>query len=152
MLLFRLCRARFTTLDGEGARLYGGRWNSAGLPAVYMSTTRALAALEYLIHVDVADVPDDLVLLALDVPDASSATRVDRATLPARWEEAPDQPDCRARGDSWLRDGRDLLLRVPAAPVPEEENVLLNPRHLDIARVRVVDHRPFYYDPRLLRP
>jgi len=43
-----------TAFDGEGARLHGGRWNSPGKPAVYLADTRALAALEVLVHLNPA--------------------------------------------------------------------------------------------------
>ena len=150
MRLYRLCRAPFRALDGEGARLYGGRWNSPGRPVVYASETLALAALEYLVHIDPADVPADLVALTLDVPDDVAAEAVAAADLPPGWERGPESHVCQAIGDRWLREGQTPLLRVPAAPVPEEANVLLNPRHFDAARVRVAAERPFAFDPRLL--
>jgi len=58
MLVYRVCRASFKALDSEGARLNGGRWNSPGQPAVYTSSTLALAALEYLVHIEPADAPE----------------------------------------------------------------------------------------------
>ena len=49
---WRLVHARYVAhaFDGEGARLYGGRWNSPGRPAVYTAGSLALAALEVLVH------------------------------------------------------------------------------------------------------
>ncbi|HEU5303560.1 MAG TPA: RES family NAD+ phosphorylase, partial [Gemmatimonadales bacterium] len=61
-----------------------------------------------------------------------------------------EPPACKAIGDRWVREGRSLGLRVPAAPVPEEMNLLLNPQHRDARRVRTVAERPFFFDPRLL--
>ena len=150
MRLYRLCRAPFRALDGEGARLYGGRWNSPGRPVVYASTTLSLAALEYLIHVDAADAPSDLVALTVELPDEVDVERVEAAGLPAGWEQAPEPQACKDIGDAWLVAGRALALRVPSAPIPEEENVLLDVRHPDAQRVRIVAERPFFYDPRLL--
>jgi hypothetical protein len=46
--------------------------------------------------------------------------------------------------------GRTLVLRVPSAPVPEEMNVLLNPRHSGMRRVRILAERRFFFDPRLV--
>ena len=93
-------------LDGEGARLYGGRWNSPGRPVVYTSTTLSLAALEYLIHVDAADAPSDLVALTVEVPDEVDVERVEAAGLPAGWEQAPEPQACKDIGDAWLVAGR----------------------------------------------
>lgn len=150
MRAYRICRVAYRALDGEGARLYGGRWNTPGRPVVYTATTLALAALEYLVHVDVADVPTDLVALTLDVPDDVDVETVDPATLPEGWQQVTEPMVCTAIGDAWLRTGRSLALRVPSAPVPEESNLLLDPRHPDASRVRVVAERAFFFDPRLL--
>lgn len=150
MRVWRIARAAYQALDGEGARLYGGRWNPEGLAVVYTSTTLALAALEYLIHVDPALVPTDLVAMAIDVPEDVAADRVDLATLPADWREAPDHPACLEIGEAWAAAGKTLALRVPSAVVPEEENLLINPLHRDAARITVVRVRPFAFDPRLL--
>lgn len=154
MLVFRLTRRAFVDLDGEGARRYGGRWNSPGRPVVYTASTRALAALEYLMHIDVEDVPDDLVLLTIEVPDdqleEGMVEHVRVATLPADWVRVA-HPTCRLIGDAWLRTGRALLLRAPSAAIPEEDAVLINPGHAAAAsRVTIREHRAFVYDTRLL--
>ncbi len=149
MRLFRICRPAHRELDGEGARLYGGRWNTSGRPVVYPSTTLALAALEYLIHIDPEDAPADLIALTIEVPDDLDVETVDAASLPAGWAQAPEPLNCKAIGDAWVAAGRVLALRVPAAPIPEEANVLLNPRHPAAHRVQIVAERPFCYDPRL---
>jgi RES domain-containing protein len=148
--LYRICRRAHRELDGEGARLYGGRWNTPGRAVVYTSSTMALAALEYLVHLDPRDVPSDLVAMTIEVPDDIPFETVEAATLPGGWEREPEPPACKAMGDAWVDAGRTLALRVPAAPIPEETNVLLNPRHSAAPRVRIVGQRPFFYDPRLL--
>jgi RES domain-containing protein len=148
--LYRICRAPYRALDGEGARLYGGRWNSPGSPVVYASSSLALAALEYLVHLDPDYAPADLIALALDVPDTASADEVPGSALPVGWAQVADHPACVAAGDAWLNRGATLLLRVPAAPIPDEHNVLINPRHAEAAQVRIVAERPFAFDPRLL--
>ena len=149
-VVWRLARAPFRALDGEGARVAGGRWNSEGRAVVYASSTLALAALEYLVHVDPADATDDLVALGIELPPRASTARVGVEELPADWNRVPDHPACLGVGDAWADGARTLALRVPSALVPEEENVLLNPRHPDAARLEVVRERRFGFDPRLL--
>jgi len=149
-VVWRLTRASFRALDGEGARLAGGRWNSEGRPVVYASSTLALAALEYLVHVDPADVPDDLVAMGIELPTGSSTARVTLDNLPKDWNRVLDHPACQGTGDEWADAGRTLALRVPSALVPEEENVLLNPRHAEAEKLKTVRQRSFAFDPRLL--
>jgi len=150
MYVYRLCRASFKALDGEGARLSGGRWNSPGRPVVYASSTLALAALEYLVHLDPADAPADLVALTIEIPDALPVQTVDVTSLPAGWAEATGSTACQKIGDAWLAAGARAVLRVPAAPSPEDENVLVNPLHPAVGSLAIVAERPFTFDPRLL--
>lgn len=150
MLTWRICRAGHQKLDGEGARLYGGRWTSEGTPAVYVSSSLALAALEYLVHVDPDDVPDDLVAMSIRVPDDAGERFIAVEELPADWNRLPDHPACTAVGDAWVAEGATLLLRVPSAVVPEESNVLVNPNHPRARDLVVVSVRGFAFDPRLL--
>ena len=150
MLAWRICRERQQELNGEGARLYGGRWNSEGVPVVYACSTLALAALEFLVHVDFEDVPDDLVALAIEVPDDAGAKTVAVNDLPGDWNQLPDHPACAKIGDEWVAEGTALLLRVPSAVVPEESNLLINPDHPRAGDVVVASVRPFAFDSRLL--
>lgn len=150
LLAWRLTRRPYQALDGEGARLYGGRWNSEGVPVVYASATLSLAALEYLVHVDPTDAPGDLVAMHLRLPEDLPRERVDPSDLPRGWNGIAAHPACVRRGDLWASEGRAALLLVPSAIVPEEENVLINPRHPGAARLAVIDTRPFAFDPRLL--
>jgi RES domain-containing protein len=117
---------------------------------VYASTTLALAALEYLIHVSPATAPSDLVALTIELPDDEPIERVESSDLPRGWARELESEACQAIGDAWADSVRSLVLLVPAAPVPEELNVLINPKHAAMASVRIVSERPFSFDPRLL--
>lgn len=150
MRVYRICRTAHRALDGEGARRYGGRWNEAGWALIYTSSSRALAALELLVHIDATDAPDDLILLTVELPDDALLEAVRPDDLPARWGAVPEHPACVARGTVWARGRASVGLRVPAAPIPEEENVLLNVAHPDFERIAVVAERRFTFHPRLL--
>jgi len=146
LIVHRLTKAAFTQLDGEGARLFGGRWNSAGRPAIYTAASPSLAVLEVLVHLDLPAelMPDDYRLLAIEVPDAAPAERLD---------ETPADPDaCLAAGDGFLTRGAALILLVTSIIVPQEHNAIINVRHPAMPGVRVVTNEPFRFDPRLLDP
>ena len=152
MGLWRLAREAYQALDGDGARLYGGRWNSEGVPVVYASESLSLAVLEYLVHVDPALIPADLLAMEIELPDDPAlGAVVDPALFPAGdWRTYP-APEWQAElGDLWIEDATFLWLAVPSAIVPEEHNVLLNPRHPRMADVRTVGTRPFRFDRRLV--
>lgn len=99
MRVWRLARAVYALLNGEGARLYGGRWNSPGAPIVYTAGSPGTAVLELLVWTDPDEVPDDLRLYELHVPDDVPREAVERASLPPAWQE-PAHPACVARGDA----------------------------------------------------
>lgn len=141
MIVHRIAKAAHVGLDGEGARLYGGRWNSPGRPMLYTAASPSLAVLEVLVHLDLPPglLPLDYRLLGIEVPDDAPQLVLDTA---------PD--DSVAAGDAFLTAGAALCLRVPSQIVPQEINTLINPRHPAFAGVRVEREEPFRFDPRLL--
>jgi len=139
VLAWRLCREPYADLSGDGARLYGGRWNSLGLPLVYAASTAALAVLEVRVHLDLPPdlLPDDYTLLTIDLDDLAVETVGELPT------------DHRRFGDAWLAAVRTPVLCVPSTIVPESPNLLLNPRHPDAGAARIVGQRRFAFDRRL---
>lgn len=151
MVIWRLCQQRYADrpLDGEGARLYGGRWNFPGASVVYTAGTLALAALEVLVHVDLDIAPTDLVAIPVEVPTRVRVEKVEIDGLPPHWRTTPAPEQLQQLGTAWVRRKTSLLLRVPSAVIPEEYNYLVNPAHSSVARLRVGEPRPFTFDPRL---
>jgi RES domain-containing protein len=54
-------------LSGIDARIAGGRWNVKGTALLYTAENRALATVEYLVHVPIAIIPGNLKMATLDV-------------------------------------------------------------------------------------
>jgi RES domain-containing protein len=142
VLAWRLAQEPYADLSGEGARRYGGRWNTPGRPLVYMAEAAAVAVLEVRVHLDLPPelLPDDYVLVTIDLADLSIETL----------DAMPDAP--RAFGDIWLEQLRSPILYVPPAIVPESRNLLLNTAHPDAGRARIVGKRRFAFDRRLWLP
>lgn len=150
MRLWRLTRAPYQALDGEGARLYGGRWNSEGRSVVYFASTLSLAVLEVLAHVDLSEIPGDLVALSVEIPDGASIAEVLERELPADWREQPDHPACIDQGNRWIDACESLLLRVPSVLIPHEHNYLLNPVHPGATSLASIAQK-FTFDRRLVK-
>jgi RES domain-containing protein len=134
-------------LSGEGARLYGGRWNHKGTALVYAASHASLAVLELLVHSDV--LPRNMVLVAYDVPDTPAPGSWPRARLPPDWADYPLPRSTQDLGTAWAAGLSGLAVAVPSAVVPIENNWLLNPAHRAIAKVKARVIGPFPFDARL---
>lgn len=149
---WRLLKTKFArdAFSGEGARLYGGRWNSPGTAMVYLGESISLATLEILVHFQATAPLDAYSLIRVDF-DSSCLTEVDVATLPSSWADSPPPVEVQQIGDTWVAGAASLLLRIPSAIVPDEHNILLNPAHSDFTTLRFSNPSPFRFDPRLLK-
>jgi RES domain-containing protein len=152
MKLFRIAKGKHVgVLSGVGARLYGGRWNDKGVAVVYTSESRALAALEYLVHVPMSTIPIDLQMMELNIPEWVIPDTMETSDLPSSWRKYPSPQSLATLGSNWAHSKRSLLLRVPSAVVGNEYNVLINPNHEDIKLIQVIGPVRFEFDSRLLR-
>ena len=134
--------------SGEGALRHGGRWNSRGTRLVYASSTRALAALELLVHLN-PPVHFRLVVMRIDF-DHALVERLPATSLPKRWREEPPPRATQAIGDQWVRESRSPVLELPSVIVPEESNYLFNPAHPQFTKFFIGPPQLFSLDPRLL--
>lgn len=152
MRVWRICRARYAgeAFSGSGARPFGGRWNSPGVPMVYSSSSLALAAIELFVHLEPAQQPDDLVANAASLPKGEPAQRLEPAKLPPRWWSDDFEP-LRGLGDRWVRDQSSLAMQVPSAALRMEWNVLINPLHPAVANLEIAPPQPFHFDARMFR-
>jgi len=137
--------------DGEGARRYPGRWNTAGVPVVYASSSLSLAALELLVHLDIRHSRVPLHSFAIDIPPRLVETPA-RASLPPSWNDLLHPAAAQAFGTAWALGLRSLALRVPSVVVPSERNLILNPAHPAFSRIEIAGPEPFAFDPRLPGP
>ena len=147
---WRIVKAKHaaTAFSGEGAAKTGGRWNSRGVPVVYASSTKSLAALETLVHLN-PPVPFTYVAFRLQF-DAALVENIPLNRLPADWRVEPPPPSTNAIGDAWLREVRSAVLALPSVIVPGELNYLLNPAHPAFKRISIGKPERFAFDPRLL--
>jgi RES domain-containing protein len=138
-----------TAFTGDGASLYGGRWNSKGVAVVYTAAHCSLAALEMLVHFNKQRFLKDYVVAEVSF-DKRLVQSVQTHLLPAQWRADPPPPELQAFGDQWVAGGRSAVLKVPSSIIDAEFNYLLNPAHLDFSKISIGVGRPFSFDPRLL--
>lgn len=147
---WRIVKRKYASsaFGGEGARLFGGRWNNPGVAIVYTAQSQSLAALELLVHLDSSELLAAYVVFEVRI-DESMIARVDLSELPRNWRADPPPDRLRDIGDAWVAAGGSAVLRTPSTVVPAEHNFLLNPGHPDFARLEIGKRSPFRFDRRL---
>jgi RES domain-containing protein len=145
---YRIVQAQWaaSAMTGEGARLFGGRWNPPGVPAVYLADSRALAALEIIVHAPREVMALPWRIFEVEVPD-DAIEAVPHDALPDDWQALPSSPGARLHGLRCLQGGT-LGFKLPSAVIPEEFTLLLNPLHPDFGNLGVSDPKVFRFDPR----
>src|SRR5437016_4580405 len=137
-----------TAFSGEGAAKSGGRWNSRSIRLVYCSSTKSLAALENLVHLN-PPVRFRYVIFRLDF-DSTLIETLQPKRLPKNWRTEPPPRSTQRIGDLWARQARSAILAVPSVIIPGETNFLLNPAHADFKKIAIGKPQVFAFDPRLL--
>jgi RES domain-containing protein len=147
---WRIVKAKHaaTAFSGEGAARNGGRWNSRGVRVVYASSTKSLAALESLVHLN-PPVRFKYVAIRMKFDDALVEIFPPKS-LPPDWRVEPPPPSTQRIGDAWVLEERSAVLALPSVIVPGERNYLLNPAHPDFKRIAMGKPERFAFDPRLL--
>lgn len=148
---WRILNARHASgaFTGDGARREGGRWNSLGVPVVYLAAHRSLAILEILANVRPISPEEEYVLIEARWDEALMERWPER-DLPADWNAQPLALATAAIGDAWIRQARSAVLVVPNTIIPAESNYLINPAHPDFRKIKIGKAEPFAFDSRLL--
>jgi len=151
MELYRIAQEKYAEdLSGNGARLFGGRWNSEGQFALYTSLTRSLALLETLAHTPAKLLQaKTYLLITLLIPDTTVIQSLEAKKLPHGWNDVEISPFTQKTGNQFLIAKKNLALAVPSVLIPEELNYVLNPLHADFKKVKIINKRRIRFDNRV---
>ena len=148
---WRITQSAFaaSAFDGEGARRFGGRWNSSGTPLVYTAESQSLAVLEMIVHL-VPGAADHYVVIPVKF-DPKLVDILPPAELPVDWMDEPPPLSTQSIGDRWTARKGNVALKVPSKIVRNEHLYLLNPHHPAFVGVRIGKPEKFVLDPRVIR-
>ncbi len=148
MIIYRLSSGDYMNdLSGTGSKLYGGRWNSVGMKAIYTTENISLAILEILVHIKKYKRPLDYHLVTISIPDSIKPVIIIKEKLKKNWKD--DAAYSQFMGDEFLKNGQSLVLKVPSVIVEQEYNFILNPGHADAGKIKIVSTKLFEFDKRL---
>jgi len=142
---WRIVRAAHgnSAFSGDGARIYGGRWNSPGTAVIYVSEHESLAALELFVHLTPLSPDDRYRSFRLEWEDKLTEYFLVK-NLPVNWNAEPPTIQTMRIGDDWVQAGKSVALGVPSVLSRSEMNFLLNPKHVDFKKIKIsqpVDYR-----------
>jgi RES domain-containing protein len=150
MIVFRLTKSAYkNSLNGRGAEIYGGRWNSKKTPMVYTSQSRALCVAEIAVHSPLGIIPKDYFLVTIEIPDNCKTQQINESELPEGWSSIPHIHQTQQIGDIFIKNAEYLVLKVPSAVVQGDWNFLINPLHPDISLIKIISAEEFNFDKRL---
>ena len=149
MLVYRIGKTKHANdLSGEGAKIYGGRWNHKSVPCLYASESRALSLLEYTVNINVEDIPRALSITTIEIPD-SEILIINEAQLPGDWKQVPTPSSTKDFGTHLLKSSKKMVFKIPSSILPEEYNYILNPAHPDSKTIKIIEIRDLVYDIRI---
>lgn len=149
MTVYRVGKTKYAhDLTGEGARLFGGRWNNKMIGCVYTSETRSLALLEYTVNINIDDIPRSLSIVTIQIPD-QSIRFLQEADLPGDWKHSPTPSSTKSFGSKLLLAVKEPVIRIPSTVISAEFNYLLNPLHPESKKFKIIDISDLIYDVRI---
>jgi RES domain-containing protein len=150
MLVYRIAGKKHSDdLTGTGAAMYGGRWNRKGTLVLSTGESKEIALLETIVHTPSMIVPK-LDIVTLEIPDDSIIT-IEIDMLPSNWESYPAPTVLSEIGEQWIEDSKTIALKVPSCIIHSAYNLILNCRHIDYKKVKLVDKGNFKFNSRLIK-
>lgn len=150
MRVFRLSKKKYSgELNGKGAAKSGNRWNSKGTEIIYTAESRALAMAEVAVHLTLATLPSDYVIIEINIPDNIELKALNPKDLAENWNDHPPIIGTQKIGDEFISTSECCVLKVPSAVVPGDFNYLINPHHVDFEKITIADINDFLFDRRI---
>ena len=152
MIVYRLSKKKYSnSLSGKGAAKSGNRWNSKGTEIIYSAESRALAMAEVAVHLTLATLPSDYVMVEIDIPDDIQIKVLEQKDIPEYWNNHPPNASTQKIGDEFIEALDFCVLKVPSAVVAGDYNFLINPYHKHFKKITIAAVSDFLFDRRIIK-
>jgi len=152
MKVFRLSRKKYSKeLSGKGASLSGNRWNSKGTEIIYCASSRALAMAEVAVHLNLALIPNDYLMIEINIPDSIDIKHIEISKFPPDWDLFPHILPTQKIGDEFINENKYCVIKVASAVVKGDVNFLINPYHKDFKLIEIKNSYSFPFDKRFFK-
>lgn len=128
MKAYRIALTQYCDSSGEGAKLYGGRWNLPGNPAIYAGSSISVSLLERLtIDPELFSSERHILYSVMEINIPDHLIFIPRMTdLPSIWNEIPAIRAAQEYGTNLLKYSI-LCFAVPSVVDPSSLNYVINP-------------------------
>jgi len=152
MEVFRLTRERYSdSLFGKGSSIKGGRWNSVGVELIYTAGNHSLAMAEVAVYLTLATLPDDFMMLTIEIPNAISVKEVYIGELPLNWNLFPHPSATQKLGNQFVNENKYCVFKIPSVVTKGDFNFLINPYHKDFKQIKISKNEKFPFDKRIFK-
>ncbi len=140
--------AKYLTASGASAR-----WNRDGEFVLYTASSRSLATLELMVHLNSIKPLINYKIMVISIEDNDHLIeQIQSKILPKNWRDFNSYSKLQNIGSDWYRTNRSLVLKIPSAIITNEYNYIINTRHPDFLNsIKLVRSEDFYFDKRLLK-
>jgi RES domain-containing protein len=152
MEVFRLTREKYAdSLSGKGSSIKGARWNSVGVELIYTAGNRSLAIAEVAVYLTLATLPDDFIMLTIQIPNSIAVKELFMEELPLNWNLFPHPSATQKFGNEFVIKNKFCVLKIPSVVTKGDFNFLINPIHKDFKYIKISKSEKFPFDKRIFK-
>lgn len=124
---FRGCRTAFLSslVVGFFSKRFRTSWHRF---------TPSFFASRLMVHTHFYSALKNYVCIPIDF-DPSLLQSIAIDDLPDNWQADPIPQSVKKAGDRWIKNQESVILKVPSAIIPVENNYLINPLHPDFEKI-----------------
>ena len=149
MNIFRICLSKYaTSLQASGK---ANRWNKDDEYVIYAGESRALSALELVVHRASFNIKNDFKILSIEIDEDIEIKSIERTQLPDNWKKPEAYIKLQSFGSNWYQSQESVILKVPSIIIEEENNYIINTKHPFFqTKIHLKEIKEFVWDARLL--
>lgn len=147
MQVYRITTEKWAgNLRGSG---YAARWNSNGVFMAYTASSRALACLEMVVHLNSDRLKSAFKMSVVEISEEINIKTIKIEDLQEGWSDHNGYQGCQEIGNEWIQEFETCVMQVPSAVIKHEFNYLINPQHPDFSKLKIIEIEDFEFDLRI---
>ena len=146
MEVYRITQKKYADkLKASGAP---NRWNKENEFVIYTSESKSLCILELLANRNGKMKNQDYNILTILIPNKKTHFQIIR-DLDRDWKSMKNYNILQNIGSDWYKNKNSLVLKIPTVILDTEFNFVINTKHPEFDKVKILSNEPFVWDTRI---